>query len=92
MNLRSAVFGKLDRLQTSPPPPESGDPVAGTREVIFDGLSIPTRILHRSRLPEGAIYAGPLIVEEETATTVIPPGYVARIDELRNIVISRGEP
>jgi N-methylhydantoinase A len=30
---------------------------------------------------------GPLIVEEADSTTIVPPGWVARLDARRNIVI-----
>jgi len=32
--------------------------------------------------------AGPLIVEEYDATTLVPPGCVARLDEFGNIAIN----
>ena len=32
---------------------------------------------------------GPVIIEEKSATTVVPPGWVARIDPIGNILITR---
>ena len=41
------------------------------------------------RMEHGGKWLGPMIVEEETATTVVPPGYRAIVDGLGNILISR---
>jgi N-methylhydantoinase A len=69
--------------------PEAGqDPDMGTRPVIFGGRTHETTILLRKRLEPGAHVRGPLIVEEDTATTVVPPDYAAHVDQLGNILIS----
>jgi N-methylhydantoinase A/oxoprolinase/acetone carboxylase beta subunit len=35
--------------------------------------------------------AGPHVIEEETATTVVPPGWTSRVDKLGNIIVTRKE-
>ena len=66
---------------------EKGDPVIGTRDAIFDGKPYETPILWRNRIEKGSQFRGPLIVEEESATTIVPLGYQARVDDLGNIII-----
>ena len=34
---------------------------------------------------------GPAIVDEQTATTVVPPGWTLRVDELGNLLVTNGE-
>ena len=72
---------------------DSGPATAGsrTRTVIFDGAGVETTFVHRSAIGSDASLAGPLVVEEETCTTVVPPGFVAKLDGLGNLILtSRG--
>ena len=57
------------------------DAEIGRRPVIFSSVTHKIPIYRRSRLPCGADIFGPAIVEEEGATTVIPPGFTARQDQ-----------
>jgi N-methylhydantoinase A len=92
VNLRVAAFGKLERY-TAGFRPAKGDqsPDTGTRDVIFHGQAAPTKFYRRDRLPTGIALAGPHVIEEETATTVVPPGWISRVDALGNIIITRKE-
>jgi N-methylhydantoinase A len=89
VNLRVAAMGRLKRGMIGFQAPEAGeDPVTGARQVVFEGQPHETTILLRRRLPPGAHYHGPLVIEEETATSVIPPGYEALVDEFGNIIVT----
>jgi N-methylhydantoinase A len=66
---------------------DGGDAMVGTRQVYFDGEWVQTRLYDRERLRPGDAFAGPAIVTEYSSATVVPPGDVARVDELRNLVI-----
>ena len=103
VNLRVAAFGKLER-HTAGFRPARGDqsPNTGTRNVIFHGTAVPTKFYRRDRLATDSIsapqadsprfsteLAGPHVIEEETATTVVPPGWISRVDALGNIIITR---
>lgn len=92
VNLRVAAFGKLER-HTAGFRPAKGhqSPDTGTRDVIFHGQAVPTKFYRRDRLSTGIALAGPHVIEEETATTVVPPGWISRIDALGNIIITRKE-
>jgi N-methylhydantoinase A len=57
------------------------------KRVIFDGKWLETLVLDRERLLPGNRFEGPAIVHEYSATTVVPPGCRAQVDEYSNIVI-----
>ena len=57
--------------------------------VWFDGRELPTPIVERTALAAGASLAGPLIIEESGATTVIPPAWTAEVHATGNIVLRR---
>src|SRR5439155_27233747 len=53
----------------------------GIRTIHLDGKSsVPATLYERDRLDVGATIAGPAIVEQFDATTVIPAGWTARVD------------
>jgi N-methylhydantoinase A len=56
---------------------------------VFEGESVPTRIYERARLEPGMRFDGPAIVTEFDSTTVVLPGYAARVDANFNILIDR---
>ncbi|NRQ40194.1 hydantoinase/oxoprolinase family protein [Nonomuraea sp. NN258] len=82
--LRSTGFGSFPRSAARAP--QATEPAAAdVRDVIFDGAVHRTPVLRRAGL-DGEI-AGPAIVVEETATTVIPPGCLATVDANGFLVI-----
>ncbi|MFN8565011.1 MAG: hypothetical protein U0703_26065 [Anaerolineae bacterium] len=90
VNLRLTAFGRVESEAMGFSPNENaGDPVRGRREVIFDGQSFMTTILDRDAIPTGAQYEGPLIIDESSATTVVPPGYSVSVDQFGNVIITR---
>jgi N-methylhydantoinase A len=91
VNLRVAAMGRIASDGVPFTPPEGDvDPVLGTRAAIFDGRPHETTILLRERLAPGYTGEGPLVVEEEGATTVVPPGRSLRVDEFGNLLITKG--
>lgn len=81
--LRSTGLGTFPRLTAASPKVE--ERAAVTRRVVFDGVTHRTPVVRRSAL--AGELAGPAIVVEETATTVIPPGCVASVDEFGFLII-----
>lgn len=68
----------------------SGQP-KGMRLVDFDEDGRQeSRIYERADLAPGQAIAGPAVIEEPAASTVIYPGQTATIDEIGNIVIATG--
>lgn len=90
VNLRLTALGDVGRplLQADYRPEEASDEPSKTTPVLFTGGSYPTSRFNRETLPAGCAIAGPAIVEEATATTVIPPGGSATIDEYGCLLIS----
>ncbi len=55
--------------------------------MYFDQRFMPTDIYARTELKPGDVIAGPAIVEQMDATTVILPGMHARVDPYLNLVL-----
>ena len=62
-----------------------------TRPVFFDRRFHDTPVLDRARLPGGAALSGPVIVEEDGSTTVVPPGWGLRVLEMGELMLKRGD-
>jgi N-methylhydantoinase A len=88
VNLRLAAMGRLARGADGFEPGD-GELVLEARPVVFDGDATETSIVQRRHLRPGAALAGPVVVEEETATTVVPPGWRVDTDQLGNLRITR---
>jgi N-methylhydantoinase A len=90
VNLRLAAMG---RIATAQAPyravVEKADPLLGRRTVVFGGAEHETPVLMRDWLPPKSRHDGPVVIEEESSTTVVPPGHVASLDEHGNILITR---
>ena len=58
------------------------------RPVVFEaGGALSTPILRRAELQAGEAFDGPVVIEEATATTVVPPGYRVRVDAYGNLTV-----
>ena len=72
------------RSQPSHPTPKD------TRRVYFEAqAALATAIYERDGIDTGAAVKGPAIIEQFDATTVVPPGWSARVDSLRNLLIEK---
>jgi N-methylhydantoinase A len=72
------------------PAPPSPEAVKGTRQVFFAPQKpTETPIYDRDRLGVGANFAGPAIVEQFDATSVVPPGWHASVDRFGNLILER---
>jgi N-methylhydantoinase A len=68
----------------------SSDAVKGTRRVFFAAQKpTETTIYDRDRLGVGANFAGPAIVEQFDATSVVPLGWHALVDRFGNLILER---
>ena len=89
-NLRVAALGKLDR----PPAAEPGDAepsLERSRSVYFSGEAVPTAILQRAAIGAKESVYGPAVIEEGTATTLVPPGWIATTIAGGHLLLSRLE-
>ncbi len=66
------------------------DAVRETRKARFGGVTLDCPVYQRDRLDVGVSFEGPAIVDQLDATTVVPPGQSARVDEFKNILIAVG--
>jgi N-methylhydantoinase A len=89
VNLRVAGFGSVAASATPfRPPDEALDPVAHPRRAVFDRVEQDAVVLHRDRLRPGDAFQGPVVVEEQSSTTVVPPGHTMTIDDLGNLLMT----
>jgi N-methylhydantoinase A len=88
VNVRIAARGVVDK-----PSPRrhvgQGDARRGTRTAWFGGAELSVDVYEREGLASETALGGPAIVEEFGATTVVPPGWVARVDALGNLILER---
>ena len=92
MNLRTAAIGRRPHFDLAALAPGADASMQaadrGTRQVWFGGWRT-AAVYDRLALPVGAEIAGPAILEQPDATTVIDPGLVARVDRLGNVIVTR---
>lgn len=90
-NVRTTVIGVRDRISIDIFRPDAGNTfegaLVGSRKAFFDGRWHDTNIYARDRLPAGAMFVGPAIVEQIDSTVVIDPGACATVDKFGNILI-----
>ncbi|HZS84143.1 MAG TPA: hydantoinase/oxoprolinase family protein [Stellaceae bacterium] len=94
VNLHTAVIGKRRRIPLTAlatAGPDSGETPVSRRRVWFAEGWADTPIYRRGGLRPGATVAGPAVIEQMDATTVIEPGDEARVDKAGNLVITIGE-
>jgi N-methylhydantoinase A len=91
INVRVTGIGPIERPKLSESPPGPGRPAlpAGKRAAIFAGARLECPIYDRVRVAAGEFIAGPAIVEEYGATTVVYPGQRVEADCFGNLVLTR---
>ncbi len=89
VNLRLTAIGRMPSMKLAQP----GDSTVArkrTRDVWFAGtLFAETPVHWRPGLEAGAVISGPAIVEAVDSTTVVPPGWMARVDDMGFIRLTR---
>jgi N-methylhydantoinase A len=91
VSLRVAAIGRRPAFDFSVFAPDASASLdkarSGSRPVWFDGGWRDTGVWSRLDLPANAKIAGPAILEQPDATTVIEPGLAGRIDALGNLIV-----
>jgi N-methylhydantoinase A len=64
-------------------------PPAGYLKCVFDGNAETARLLARDKLRAGHSFAGPAVITEYSATTLVPRGWKARVDAYGQIFLER---
>jgi N-methylhydantoinase A len=65
------------------------DALRETRAARFDGVSIDCPVYRRDRLDVGVVVPGPAILDQFDCTTILCAGQVARVDEWKNLIVTR---
>ncbi|MBO6804686.1 MAG: hydantoinase B/oxoprolinase family protein, partial [Thalassospira sp.] len=63
-----------------------------TRPVVFDGKTEQTPFYKRENLKPGATVRGPAVIVEPVGTTVIDPGWEAKVNGLDHLILNRVVP
>lgn len=96
VNVRVRVVGitakpQLDRLRGAGQGArrKSASAPTETRAAIFGGRIHQTRIYDRAGLRPGSQFAGPAIISEYSATTVVGPGWRGKVDAWGNLILTQ---
>ena len=92
VNLRLTASGETDKPPIQPLPMTDADAAeafTGQDPVIFEGDALPTDFYRREALRPGNQIAGPAIVTEFSATTVVPPNFAAVVDAYQNLILQQ---
>ena len=92
VTLRTAAVGRRPAFDLKALAPKRGrfeDAVTGRRAVHLAGQWVDTPVYARLELPVGAVIAGPAVLEQADATTLLEPGMGARVDDFGNLIIER---
>ena len=92
VNLRLTATGETDKpsIQSIPlADTDAAEAFTVQNPVIFEGETFPTNFYRREALRPGNRIAGPAIVTEFSATTVIPPNFSAVVDAYQNLILTK---
>jgi len=93
VNLRLSSFGVVEKPLLPPLASERASFARARKDeriVFFHGRFLETPIFDRELLPPDQGVDGPAIIEERGATTVIPPGWMVKVDSYGNLLMNRG--
>ncbi len=95
VTLRLEATGAIEKPPLRPEAPQpavehdAAAARAGTREAWLDGGAVAVPLFDRARLAHGHRIAGPAIIEQMDSTTLLLPGWSARVDGMGNLVLER---
>jgi len=94
LRLRAISRSQLDPAAIDGATRDGEDTSDPTRErpVLFGGQVHATPFMARAALVAGRDYPGPCVIEESTCTTIVPPGFVARLDPAGNLLLDAADP
>lgn len=70
-------------------PPEDAI-VAANHQIVWEGDWVPAPVYERALLGPGHVVAGPAVIEQEDSTTLVHPGFHARVDPYLDLILERG--
>jgi N-methylhydantoinase A len=89
VNIRLTGMGKLDKVQQQKAERLADTPPVALKvnKVIFGGKTYDANIYKRDTLRPGMRFPGPAVIEELTATTVVPPRFSVSVDAYHNLLL-----
>ncbi|MEW6261922.1 MAG: hydantoinase/oxoprolinase family protein [Thermodesulfobacteriota bacterium] len=94
VNLRVSAFGLNQPVTlpgSEPADPDPGPALKARRPVFYEGVGfLNSAVYDRSRLAPGMKVPGPAVIEEETSTTLLPPGFTAEVALDQGLIIPLG--
>jgi 5-oxoprolinase (ATP-hydrolysing) len=87
--VETAIVEALGRAQNSAPAKAGAHAYAAAGPRLSPGSE---RIFVRSDLTPGTILPGPALIIDPSATTIVEPGWQARVDPLENLILTRTAP
>lgn len=93
VSFKVTAIGRRPSVKLREPSPGPTGGREATRDVFFRGHGwMETRVLHRSALIPGDLRSGPVLVQEDGSTTLVPPGMsVCKSEQGSLIVTMEGE-
>ena len=91
VNVRLAARGKVEPPEFARREAAGEDPKDAVLQMgtaVFDGKNVEAPVYDRVELRPGNKFAGPAIVVEKSATTVVAPDFVAKVDGYGNLILS----
>jgi len=89
---RVKAIGKAQRVEMAEEASmdeEASGAIVGQKPVWFEGRLIDSALYTRDQLHAGHLVRGPAIVFQFDTTSVIPPGWIARVDRFKNLICER---
>ncbi|NHN84152.1 hydantoinase/oxoprolinase family protein [Acetobacter musti] len=87
VSLRVEAVGRLGGAITRSLPPGQGARATGMQTVLFASEPLETPVYDRTMLGAGDTFEGPAIVTQLDATTLVPPGWHAVMDESGSLIL-----
>ncbi len=91
VNYRVRMAQPVESDLAPPLPATGGAPPPAEGEVTLGGRPVTARFVDRADLPAGFSLEGPAVIEEPTATTLVPPGWRARVLDSGDVMIETSE-
>ena len=89
INLRLIATGKIKKTDSVKSIENDKTIKDSKRKIIFNQKEYETKIYARHNIRVNESFEGPAVIEESTATTVIPPNYSITKDDFGNIIITK---
>lgn len=87
---RLTVVDEIDDIEVVPADADHSiaDAKKGFRDVISDGTPVEYAVFDRVKLPPNSSIAGPMIIEESEATTVVGEAGTVQVDDRGNLLVT----